>query len=207
MRTLRSTIRNLFVPGPGPQPEVPRLRISDQFPHVSVTDQFGQELGFRDRCLAGGKSLIFSPMYTTCRGTCPGTATTLKRLRRELAPIFGRQLLIVSFTVDPAVDSPQKLRQYAAGYDAEQRAPELPDWDFLTGSVEAMERIRRALGFYDLNPRLDGDPSRHDATLLFGNPQADRWATLPAQLRLPLLMETIRRVAGNSFEQRYGIPG
>jgi len=207
LSTLRSAIRNLFVPVRSQQPEVPRLRISDQFPNVSVTDQFGHEAGFRDRYLAADKSLIFSPMYTTCRGTCPGTATTLKRLRRELAPVFRGQLVIVSFTVDPATDTPQKLLQYASGYDAEQRSTDMPDWDFLTGSVEAMERVRRALGFYDLNPRLDSDPSRHDATLLFGNPQTDRWATLPAQLRMPLLLEAIRRVAGTSFEQRYGIPG
>jgi protein SCO1/2 len=207
LSSLRSAFRSLFAPLRNQPSEIPRLRISDQFPNVLVTDQFGVETGFRDRYLVGGKSLIFSPMYTTCRGACPGTAATLKRLRRELAPVFGRQLVIVSFTVDPVADRPPQLLQYATGYDAEQRSPDLPDWDFLTGTAESMERIRRALGFYDLNPRLDSDPTRHDATLLFGNPQADRWATLPAQLRVSLLLETIRRVAGSSFEQRYGISG
>jgi hypothetical protein len=43
--------------------------------------------------------------------------------------------------------------------------------------------------------------------LLFGNPDKDRWAVLPSSLRQGLLVEAVRRVAGFTFEQRYGIRG
>jgi len=205
--SMRSSFRAMLTGLLQAPPAVPQLRMADQFPDISITNQFGRTDRFRDRYLRDGRSLIFSPMYTTCRGPCPVTSTALKQLRQELAPIFGKRISILSFTVDPGVDTPEKLLTYAEGYGAELEDARLPDWHFLTGQADQLDLLRRALGFFDLNPRIDRDPTRHDATLLFGNPITDRWATLPAELRLPLLMETIRRVAGTTFEQRYGIPG
>jgi protein SCO1/2 len=68
-----------------------------------------------------------------------------------------------------------------------------------------VDRLRRSLGFYDLDPVVDRDPTRHASLLLFGHGQTDRWAYLPAELDEHLLVESIRRIAGVSFEQRYGI--
>ena len=203
-RELAALINGLFAQAPAAPP---RLRITDSWPNVELLNQFGRELRFRDAFLADDRALIINPMYTTCRGSCPGTSATLEELREVLAPVFGRTLTIVSFSVDPVVDRPGKLLSYAKVYGADQTGPDRPDWQFVTGDAAEIERLRRALGFYDLDPRVDRDPARHAATLLFGNSRTDRWSTLPSALRLPLLTETIRRVAGTTFEQRYGIPG
>ena len=65
--------------------------------------------------------------------------------------------------------------------------------------------MRRGLGLFDLDPAVDRDPARHAAVLLCGNPDHDRWSLLPSGLRAGLLVEGIRRIAGFTFEQRYGI--
>jgi protein SCO1/2 len=161
---------------------------------------------FRDE-FVGDRALILNTMFTVCRGTCPGTSATLQGLRERLSPIFGDRLAIVSISIDPAEDSPRVLKQYAAVYGADRPRTGLCDWRFLTGTPADVDRLRRSLGFYDLNPRIDADPTQHAATLLFGNPPKDRWAALPSALREPLLVEAIRRVAGFTFEQKYGIPG
>jgi protein SCO1/2 len=92
-------------------------------------------------------------------------------------------------------------------YGAHERKKNVCDWQFLTGTKADTDRLRRSLGFYDLDPAVDSDITQHDSLLLFGNSTTDRWAVLPAALRLPLLIEAVRRVAGFTFEQRYGIPG
>lgn len=203
-RELVALFSGLFAQAPAAPPQ---LRIVDSWPNVELLNQFGRTLRFRDEFLADGRSLIINPMYTTCRGSCPGTSATLEELRDRLAPVFGRKLTIVSFSVDPVVDQPGKLLSYAKLYGADQTGRDQPDWQFLTGAPDQIDQFRRALGFFDLDPRVDRDPSRHAATLLFGNSRTDRWTTLPSALRVPLLVETIRRVAGTTFEQRYGIPG
>jgi protein SCO1/2 len=203
-RELATLLSGLFAQAP---PDPPRLRITDSWPNVDLINQFGQELRFRDAFLADDRALIINPMYTTCRGSCPGTSATLEELRETLAPVFGRRLAFVSFSVDPVVDRPARLLSYAKLYGAGEAAGDLPQWQFVTGTPEGIDALRRALGFFDLDPRVDRDPARHAATLLFGNSRTDRWSTLPSGLRTPLLVETIRRVAGTTFEQRYGIRG
>ncbi|WZO98238.1 SCO family protein [Isosphaeraceae bacterium EP7] len=184
----------------------PVTRISDGFANVPMTNQYGRELRFRDD-LVGRRALIVNTMFTVCRGTCPGTSSRLASLRKILSPVFGDDLLIVSISLDPEQDSPRALRRYASIYGADRVRDGLCDWQFLTGKPADVERLRRSLGFYDLDLRVDGDLTRHAAVLYFGNPRKDRWATLPSDLREPLLVEAIRRVAGFTFEQKYGIKG
>ncbi|MEZ5941086.1 MAG: SCO family protein [Planctomycetaceae bacterium] len=185
-----------------PQPRGPR-RV-DRFANVPMTNQFGKQIRFVDDLVAG-KALIVNTMYSRCRGTCPGTSATLESLRTTLSPIFGQNLSMVSFTLEPEYDTPEVLARYAKIYGAGKRVDHLCDWHFLSGTPENTRILRYSLDFYDLDPRIDSDVTEHDALLLFGNETTDRWAVLPAELREPLLIETIRRVAGTTIEQRYGI--
>lgn len=184
----------------------PRLRISDRFADVTLVNQFRQPVRFREEIL-NGRAVILNTMYTVCRGTCPGASATLMQLRDLLEPVFGRSLVMASISIDPENDSPAALLDYAGGYGADKPRRERCDWHFLTGAAADVDALRRSLGFFDLDPVVDRDPTRHAALLLFGNPRADRWAALPSALRTPLLTEAIRRVCGTTFEQRYGIPG
>lgn len=180
--------------------------IAARYPNVEVVNHRGERLRFRDTFI-DGRALVISAVYTQCQGSCPGTSFTMERLRDTLGPVFGERLTMVSFTIDPLVDTPAVLGRYAANFGvAGPPARGRPDWQFLTGAPDAIDALRRGLGFFDLNPVVDRDKTRHAAVLLFGNSTSDRWATLPASLRDGLLVETIRRIAGFTWRQRYGIP-
>jgi protein SCO1/2 len=179
-------------------------RIGDRYANVRLTDQFGRTLRFHDHFVVG-RALIVNTMYTTCRDSCPVTSARLASLRKVLSPVFGDRLSIVSLTLEPHIDTPGILHGYADVYGANDRAGGLCEWQFLTGHPDDVDRLRRSLGFYDLDPVVDRDPTRHASLLLFGHGQTDRWAYLPAELDEHLLVESIRRIAGVSFEQRYGI--
>ncbi len=185
--------------------EVPRgPRRFDRFANVPMTNQFGEQVRFVDRYVTG-KALIVNTMYTQCRGTCPGTSGTLEKLRKTLSPLFGKTLSMVSFTLEPEYDNVVTLKEYSRVWGAHERSETLCDWDFLTGTAENITRLRYSLEFYDLDPRIDSDITEHDALLLFGHEKTDRWAVLPAELPERLLIESIRRFCGTTFEQRYGI--
>lgn len=188
----------------GTSPAPPRLRIADRYADVLLTNQFGRKMKFRTD-LVRGRAIVINTMFTTCRGSCPGTSRKVQALRDRLSPVFGAKLSFVSLTLEPEIDTPTKLREYAADYKADRESPKLSDWHFLTGSAANIEMVRRSVGLYDLNPKIDADPARHGSVLLFGNADADRWSVLPADLRTGLLVEAIRRTAGFTFEQRYGI--
>jgi protein SCO1/2 len=109
-------------------------------------------------------------------------------------------------TIDPVNDTREVLAEYAAQFKAmTPSAPDQCDWHFLTGTPDDIETLRRSLGFYDLDRRVDADITRHAAMLLFGNDRTDRWSTSPTQLRDGLIFEPIRRTLGETTQERYGI--
>jgi protein SCO1/2 len=62
-------------------------------------------------------------IFTTCGGACPAMTARMARLRREVPD----EVVFVSFTVDPAHDTPEALSRYAASFKADDR------WLFVTG--------------------------------------------------------------------------
>ena len=124
-----------------------------------------------------------------------------------LSPVFGERLTFLSITLEPKIDTVAKLKEYAGFYDADREQVGLCGWHFLTGAGKDIEALRRSLGFYDLDPKVDGDVTQHASLLLCGNAGKDRWASMPVGLGKAELIRTIRRVAGFTFEQKYGIRG
>lgn len=97
----------------------------------AFTDKDGRAV--RDTDLAG-KVWIAACFFTCCTESCPQLSGAMARLQGELAS--EPDVRLVSLTVDPTTDTPQKLDQYAATYQA------IADrWIFLTGNEEAVHRF------------------------------------------------------------------
>lgn len=198
-------LRELAAKGSPPPAIPPRLKVADRYADAALRTQFGAPVRFRRAYIDDGRAIVVNTMFTTCRGSCPGTSATLESLRTTLSPVFGKRLTILSLTLEPAVDTVARLRTYAGLYGADRERADLCDWHFLTGDAVGVDALRRSLGFYDLDPRIDRDVTQHASLLLCGNSTSDRWAALPAELPKTELIRTIRRVAGFTFEQKYGI--
>ncbi len=184
----------------------PRVRISDAFPETKMTNQFGRTYWFRRDFIEPGHAIVINTMYSTCRGACPGTSAMIEKMRSRLTPVFDQKISFLSVTMEPEIDTPAVLRTYANVYGAGNENEGLCDWHFFNTSHADLERLRRSLGFFELNPILDQDITQHASLLLAGNPKTDRWCRVPADLNEGVIAEAIRRVAGTTFEQRYGIP-
>jgi hypothetical protein len=60
-------------------------------------------------------AIIISSFYSTCSGVCKVTIPVFKQLQESLGERVGKDVRLVSITVDPENDNPEVLRQYAAG--------------------------------------------------------------------------------------------
>lgn len=178
---------------------------SASYADVPVRNQFGDEFRFRTD-LIERRRVIVSSMYTVCRGSCPTTNETLQRLRSPLTKMFGKRVTILSFTLDPITDTVAALREYADLYGASERAEgNQCDWYFLTGTPENISILRKSIGFFDLDQRIDQDLTRHASLYWIGNDEANRWAPCPSGLRDGLVFEAFRRVLGDTPQERFGI--
>lgn len=181
-------------------------RYSDQLPDVECVTQSGRVVRLVSD-LIRDRIVLVSFMYTQCNGTCPAASGLFQKLRAPLAAEFGDRVSLVSVTLDPLTDTPERLRQYAATFRAQSEQsspPGLASWTFLTGAVEGVESIRRGFGYVDPDPVRDQDRSQHAALFTFGNDSTNRWSTYPAGLPFPQLLAGVIRVCGSSSRQRYG---
>ena len=101
-------------------------------PEFDLTNQDGKNFGSRD---LRGKVWIADFIYTTCPGPCPMISNRMAELQE---PLKNTDVHLISFSVDPARDTPQVLRGYAEKLGAEPGR-----WDFLTGPQSTIYHLSR----------------------------------------------------------------
>jgi protein SCO1/2 len=142
------------------------------FPNVELTTHQGNKVRFYDDLIKDRK-VIVNFMFTSCENACPLVTANLVRVQHILSDRIGHDIQIYSLTLDPLVDTPRVLSEYAASHHTG------PGWLFLTGKPEDMEQLRRSLGFWQRNPKRDVDKTQHIGVIRFGTEACTRWAACP----------------------------
>jgi protein SCO1/2 len=101
-------------------PEPPRL---GSLPEFRLVERSGRPLSLAD---LRGRPWVADFIFTQCAGACPAMTARMARLRRDVPP----DVQFVSFTVDPAHDTPEVLARYAASFRADE------GWRFVTGPAK-----------------------------------------------------------------------
>ena len=113
-----------------------RLPVVGRAPDFALTTQSGERLSLTD---LRGKVLAVTFIYATCKDTCPILTAKMATLQRRLGADFGPRVRFASITVEPEIDTPAVLKDYAGRYSAD-----LGGWSFLTGtSAEIKDVVRR----------------------------------------------------------------
>ena len=130
-------------------------------PDVPVVDQDGRAMRFRSELLKD-RTVAVNFVFTTCTTVCPALTTTMRAIQRELGDRVGQDVWLISVSVDPTVDRPERLRAFANGFGAG------PGWTFLTGEPADIDRLLKAFG-------SGGGINAHATTMLIGNAHSGRW--------------------------------
>jgi protein SCO1/2 len=102
-----------------------------------LIDQRGRAVTTHD---LEGKVFVADFIFTGCQAACPMLTSKMRSLQQHLEArerATGKEMPVrlVSFSVDPEVDTPEKLTAYAAKWGADERR-----WMFLTGSLTEVNR-------------------------------------------------------------------
>ena len=134
-----------------------RLGVIQSAPAWRLIDQNERALNASD---LDGKVRLVSFIFTTCNGSCPATTHRMEKIQLELQKrglLKNGQVRLLSITLDPARDTPTKLRQYMDLYDADPTT-----WTFLTGPEKDVRKVIADFGMWvrkGENGQLD-HPSR-----------------------------------------------
>jgi protein SCO1/2 len=132
---------------------------------LMLTNQLGEQRDLR-RDVIGDRVAVVNFVYTNCTTVCPVTSTIFSMLQKSLASRLGSEVVLVTLTVDPARDTPYRLRSYAKNFAPGEA------WSWLTGDNSAVESALRAFGSYTANFE------DHPAMILVGDAANSTWYRL-----------------------------
>ena len=118
----------LFLSAQGAQKEVPHTIASFAF-----KNQMDQVIGTKDVL---GKVHIANFMFTQCGSICPIMTNNLKRLEEQF--MEQKDVVMLSYSVTPWIDSVPKLKSYTQDYEITKR-----EWHFLTGKTSDIYTLAR----------------------------------------------------------------
>lgn len=110
----------------------PPLPVYYQLPEYALTNEFKRPFGSKE---LRGKFYIANFMFTTCATSCPQLMQKMDIVQNRIKGV-GTRAAIVTFTVDPAYDTPEVLYKYAR-----KRNTNPAVWTFLTGNKNELKKI------------------------------------------------------------------
>jgi len=138
-----------------------KLFSSAKIPNAHIYDQNGNQLNFYND-LVKGKTVAINFIFTTCTASCPPLTATFRKVQQN-AVDRGLPLQLISISVDPTVDTPERLHAFAEKFNAG------PGWTFVTGDKSEIDTLLQGLGAAVSNK------NDHTPMIMIGNDNADYW--------------------------------
>jgi protein SCO1/2 len=109
-------------------------------PDVNLVRDDGKTVALREE-LDDGRPVVMNFIFTSCTSICPLASQTFAQFARRLGADRTR-IHMVSISVDPEQDTPQRLREYAIRFAAG------PEWQHYTGTLAASVATQQAFDVY-----------------------------------------------------------
>ena len=120
-------------------PKVEVLASKLTIPDVALIDQDGRPVNLA-RDVAPDKLLVMNFIFTTCKGVCPPMGVNFGQLQKRLAGRVGKEVSLVSVSVDPVIDTPERLKTWAQ-FGASD------GWTLLTGQKQDVDHFLKARAY------------------------------------------------------------
>lgn len=157
-----------------------RLERAYQMPSAPLLDQTGTRVDLAGELRREGPVLM-NFIFTTCPGICPILSAVFAETAGLLRPELGRTRLW-SISIDPSYDTPERLRDYAAAFEAP------PQWRFFTGEKPAIDAVRRAF-------EADSDNKMAHRAVYLLRLGGERWLRLEGDVTAEMLAAEVRRAS------------
>ncbi len=131
-------------------------------PDVPLLDQDGNRVWFYSDLVAG-KVVVINFVFTTCTTICPPMGAIFARLQQELPAEAAEEVRLISVSIDPRVDSPERLASWSRKFGRR------PGWTLLTGDKQDVDRVLKALEVFT------PDKADHAPLVLVGDDRTGNW--------------------------------
>jgi protein SCO1/2 len=151
------------------------------FSEIPLVDHDGHQFQLHQDLLHD-KTVVMASFFTSCLAVCPKVTRLMKDVEHRLGPRCGRQVHLISFSVDPETDTPERLRAYRKRHGIDEDC-----WTFVTGTPENMDLALRELGFFS------DMAENHTSLIVVGDEQAGNWRKAEGLGKSKAVMKLIRQ--------------
>lgn len=109
-------------------------------PEVTLTDMAGARVALAS-ALDAETPVFLNFIFTSCATICPVMSATFGQVQKQLGP-DGEKVRMISISIDPEHDTPDRLRAYARIHRAGSQ------WQFLTGEAADIVAVQKAFDAY-----------------------------------------------------------
>ena len=173
----------------GQKPDASKMSPAEKyFTDVELVNQDGERLRFYSDVLKG-KTVVINAFFTTCKSVCQPMSRNMEKVQEALGERVGRDVFLVSISVDPLTDTPARLKEYAQKFHARK------SWTFLTGKKENVDWALYKLGQYVENK------DQHLSIWIIGNEATGLWKKafgLAKPEELTAVVESVMNDKGSS---------
>lgn len=154
-------------------------------PDSEFTNQDGRKVGFYSD-LVRDKVVVVNFVFTSCTTICPTMGINFGQLQSRIGP----DVHLISVSIDPANDTPARLKSWGKRWNAG------PRWTLLTGSQANVDALRKAFGVYTL------DVASHTAITMVGDDRSGTWTRVDGLAPAARIAETVASVKAAKKVQR-----
>jgi protein SCO1/2 len=133
-----------------------------KYDDTQLTDQNGKKLKLKTEVF-GDRLVVLDFAYTNCTTICPVLTALMAKVQTQLGARVGKEVQLVTVTVDPARDTPARMKEYAGKHGAK------PGWTWLTGPTGTVNEVLKGFGAYAANFE------DHPPLVLVGDPVSGTW--------------------------------
>lgn len=149
---------------------------------IELRNQEGESAHFY-RDLVEGKVVAINTIFTTCVTVCPTMGVYFAELQRHelLSDRMGRDLYLISSSINPGIDTPERLKAWSKNLGA------LPGWTLLTGNKANVQALLEGLRI-----QFPGaDKTTHSQYVVIGNDSTNKWTYVKGDVSPNVLAKVI----------------
>jgi protein SCO1/2 len=156
-------------------------------PDVALLDQYGRQVQFYQD-LIKDKVVAINFIFTTCSTVCLPAGAHFEVVQRLLGNRMGRDIHLISVSVDPVTDTPPRLRAWGEKFHAG------PGWILLTGAKSKVDTLLKALQVFT------PDKQEHTPLVLVGNDATGTWTRAYGLVAPATLAALLSSVSGSATQ-------
>jgi cytochrome oxidase Cu insertion factor (SCO1/SenC/PrrC family) len=148
---------------------------------VPLLDQGGARV--RLPTLVDDRIVVMDFVFTTCTTICPVLSAIFTGVQDRLGSALDDDVRLVSVSIDPARDTPARLKAYGEQHRSG------PGWTWLTGKPQDVKKVLEGAGAYTPDFR------NHAPQILVGDARTNRWyrfTGFPSQERIVAKVNELR---------------